>query len=76
MPLAEIVVNTQTRQLAANRRRGSSMARSSETVSLRALLRSSVRRSATCAIVLRNTRQRLGGARHDRYRGDFLAMFA
>jgi hypothetical protein len=58
--LAELVMNARPDISAANRLRGSSMLRSSETVSLRALVRSSGRRSASCPIVLRSTRAATG----------------
>ena len=46
--------------IAANRLRGSSMLSSSDMVSRNASMRSSVRMSATCAIVLRSTRAATG----------------
>src|SRR6266536_5956887 len=48
--------------IAANRLRGSSMLSSSDTVSRRASMRSSGRRSTVCAIVLRSTRAATGVA--------------
>src|SRR6266542_2292263 len=51
--------------IAATRLRGSSMPRSSEMVSRKALVQSSVRSSATCAIVLRNTMAQVALLRTD-----------
>jgi hypothetical protein len=61
MSLAEVVMVSRPDIIPANRLRGSSMPRSSVTVSRNALVRSSARRSsATCAIVLRNARAATG----------------
>ena len=49
--------------MAANRLPGSSMVRSSQVVSCRTLVRSSERRSATAAVVLRSTRAATGRLR-------------
>jgi len=60
MSLPEVVMDVETREHAAMRRRGSSMLSSSVSVACRASVRSSVRRSAICAMVFWSTRAPTG----------------